>query len=88
MGNFFATIVEETKEKRGLKWPLLKIIKKYLLLFNDDFFSIQIIGLLNAFTPQKCLEEFLDLYIVMELMDANLCQVINMDLVRCPLNHE
>lgn len=39
-----------------------------------------IIGLLNAFTPQKTLEEFLDLYIVMELMDANLCQVINMDL--------
>jgi len=39
-----------------------------------------IIGLLNAFTPQKSLDEFLDLYIVMELMDANLCQVINMDL--------
>jgi len=39
-----------------------------------------IIGLLNCFTPQKSLEEFLDLYIVMELMDANLCQVINMDL--------
>ena len=37
-------------------------------------------GLLNCFTPQKTLEEFLDLYIVMELMDANLCQVINMDL--------
>ena len=34
-----------------------------------------IIGLLNCFTPQKSLEEFLDLYIVMELMDANLCQV-------------
>ena len=39
-----------------------------------------ITGLLNCFTPQKTLEEFLDLYIVMELMDANLCQVINMDL--------
>ena len=39
-----------------------------------------IIGLLNCFTPQKSLEDFLDLYIVMELMDANLCQVINMDL--------
>ncbi len=37
--------------------------------------NLQIIGLLNAFTPQKSLEEFLDLYIVMELMDANLCQV-------------
>lgn len=39
-----------------------------------------IIGLLNAFTPQKSLEDFTDLYIVMELMDANLCQVIQMDL--------
>ena len=39
-----------------------------------------IIGLINCFTPQKSLEDFLDLYIVMELMDANLCQVINMDL--------
>ena len=42
-------------------------------IFNNHFF--QIIGLLNAFTPQKSLDEFLDLYIVMELMDANLCQV-------------
>ncbi|XP_063160693.1 mitogen-activated protein kinase 8 isoform X3 [Candoia aspera] len=33
-----------------------------------------IIGLLNVFTPQKSLEEFQDVYIVMELMDANLCQ--------------
>ncbi|XP_064079786.1 stress-activated protein kinase JNK isoform X1 [Macrobrachium rosenbergii] len=39
-----------------------------------------IIGLLNAFTPQKSLEEFQDVYLVMELMDANLCQVIQMDL--------
>ncbi|GMT26282.1 hypothetical protein PFISCL1PPCAC_17579, partial [Pristionchus fissidentatus] len=39
-----------------------------------------IIGLLNAFTPQKSLRDFADLYIVMELMDANLCQVINMEL--------
>jgi Serine/threonine protein kinase len=42
--------------------------------------SLQIIGLLNAFTPQKSLEEFQDVYLVMELMDANLCQVIQMDL--------
>lgn len=35
---------------------------------------------MNAFTPQKTLEEFVDLYIVMELMDANLCSVIQMDL--------
>ena len=46
---------------------------KYLPISSILF---QIIGLLNAFTPQKSLEEFLDLYIVMELMDANLCQVI------------
>lgn len=38
--------------------------------------STQIIGLLNAFTPQRTLEEFQDVYLVMELMDANLCQVI------------
>ncbi|PAA82761.1 hypothetical protein BOX15_Mlig028739g3, partial [Macrostomum lignano] len=39
-----------------------------------------IIGLLNAFSPQSSLEEFSDVYLVMELMDANLCQVIQMDL--------
>uniref|UniRef100_A0A3P8XZ47 Stress-activated protein kinase JNK n=1 Tax=Esox lucius TaxID=8010 RepID=A0A3P8XZ47_ESOLU len=39
-----------------------------------------IIGLLNVFSPQKSLEEFADVYIVMELMDANLCQVIQMEL--------
>ncbi|GLD57681.1 mitogen-activated protein kinase 8 isoform X3, partial [Lates japonicus] len=39
-----------------------------------------IIGLLNVFTPQKTLEEFQDEYLVMELMDANLCQVIQMEL--------
>ncbi|KTF77106.1 hypothetical protein cypCar_00046909 [Cyprinus carpio] len=33
-----------------------------------------IIGLLHVFTPQKTLEEFQDMYLVMELMDANLCQ--------------
>ncbi|OTF80594.1 Basket-like protein [Euroglyphus maynei] len=39
-----------------------------------------IIGLLDAFTPQNTLEEFQDVYLVMELMDANLCQVIQMDI--------
>ncbi|XP_055036111.1 mitogen-activated protein kinase 10 isoform X8 [Misgurnus anguillicaudatus] len=39
-----------------------------------------IISLLNVFTPQKSLEEFQDVYLVMELMDANLCQVIQMEL--------
>ncbi|KAF7238654.1 Mitogen-activated protein kinase 8 [Varanus komodoensis] len=46
----------------------------------SDHLSPQIIGLLNVFTPQKSLEEFQDVYIVMELMDANLCQVIQMEL--------
>uniref|UniRef100_A0A8B9HNJ7 Stress-activated protein kinase JNK n=1 Tax=Astyanax mexicanus TaxID=7994 RepID=A0A8B9HNJ7_ASTMX len=45
-----------------------------------SLFSPQIIHLLNVFTPQKSLEEFQDLYLVMELMDASLCQVIHMDL--------
>lgn len=39
-----------------------------------------IIKLLNVFTPQGSLDEFQDLYLVMELMDANLCQVIQMKL--------
>ncbi|XP_027205509.2 mitogen-activated protein kinase dJNK isoform X1 [Dermatophagoides pteronyssinus] len=39
-----------------------------------------IIGLLDAFTPHNTLEEFQDVYLVMELMDANLCQVIQMDI--------
>jgi serine/threonine protein kinase len=50
------------------------------IYFSPVFCSLQIIGLLNAFTPQKSLEEFQDVYLVMELMDANLCQVIQMDL--------
>lgn len=39
-----------------------------------------IISLLNAYTPQKSVDEFVDVYLVMELMDANLCQVIQMEL--------
>ncbi|XP_055731627.1 mitogen-activated protein kinase 10-like isoform X6 [Salvelinus fontinalis] len=39
-----------------------------------------IISLLNVFTSQKSLEDFQDVYLVMELMDANLCQVIQMEL--------
>ena len=34
-----------------------------------------IIGLLNVFSPQKTFEEFSHVYLVMELMDASLCQV-------------
>lgn len=41
---------------------------------------VNIIGLLDMFTPQNTLEEFQDVYLVMELMDANLCQVIQMEL--------
>lgn len=49
-------------------------------LIDSSSYFLQIIGLLNAFTPQRTLEEFQDVYLVMELMDANLCQVIQMDL--------
>lgn len=35
-----------------------------------------IISLLDAFTPQRTLKDFQDVYLVMELMDANLCEVI------------
>ncbi|CAK5030106.1 unnamed protein product [Meloidogyne enterolobii] len=38
--------------------------------------SCHIIRLLNAFTPQNSLEEFDDLYLVMELMNASLCQML------------
>ena len=41
---------------------------------------LKIISLLNAFTPSLTYDEFNDVYIIMELMDANLCQVIQMDL--------
>lgn len=39
-----------------------------------------IIGLLNLFTPQKTLQEFTDVYIVMELMDRDFNAVISMEL--------
>uniref|UniRef100_A0A914XVF1 Stress-activated protein kinase JNK n=1 Tax=Panagrolaimus superbus TaxID=310955 RepID=A0A914XVF1_9BILA len=39
-----------------------------------------IIKLLNAYTPQDNVQEFSDIYLVMEYMDANLCQVIQMEL--------
>lgn len=57
-----------------------------------------IIKLLNAYSPQDSLETFTDLYLVMEHMDANLCQVIQMELdhermsfllyqILCGINH-
>lgn len=39
-----------------------------------------VVRLYDIFSPQESLETFQDVYICMELMDANLCQVVNMDL--------
>ncbi|OQR78026.1 stress-activated protein kinase JNK-like [Tropilaelaps mercedesae] len=39
-----------------------------------------IIGLLHAFTPQINVTDFCDVYLVMELLEGNLCQVISLDL--------
>lgn len=39
-----------------------------------------IIRLYDIFSPQKNIDEFEDVYLVMELMHANLCQVVQMDL--------
>lgn len=61
---------------------ILKVrkISEIIFIMPYCYYYFQIIGLLNAFTPQRTLEEFQDVYLVMELMDANLCQVIQMDL--------
>lgn len=78
-----------THAKRAYReFKLMKLVnhknvsqKNYLFYILFDFMlKFKIIGLLNAFTPQRSLEEFQDVYLVMELMDANLCQVIQMDL--------
>ena len=70
-------------------------IKKLIKLFRSETYSkrtfrelklmkmfnhINIIGLYDLFTPATSLEDFEDAYIVMELMDANLCRVIGMEL--------
>lgn len=39
-----------------------------------------VLGLLTAFTPQKSLEEFQDVYLVTELMDADLSRVVKLEL--------
>ena len=39
-----------------------------------------VVRLYDIFSPQKNLVDFQDVYIVMELMDANLCQVVSLDL--------
>lgn len=41
---------------------------------------LQIIRLLNAYTPQQNVDDFSDMYLVTEYMDANLNQVIQMEL--------
>ena len=49
--------------------------------FDYSFISVfQIIGLLDVFTPQRTFDDFADVYLVMELMDASLVQVVQMDL--------
>ncbi|RZC36132.1 stress-activated protein kinase JNK [Asbolus verrucosus] len=78
-----------THAKRAYReFKLMKLVnhKNVSVDLSLDFSAMhcvifrQIIGLLNAFTPQRSLEDFQDVYLVMELMDANLCQVIQMDL--------
>ncbi|KAK2492970.1 hypothetical protein MC885_020836 [Smutsia gigantea] len=60
-------------------FPLYNVVIIFWV-FGDILLLREIISLLNVFTPQKTLEEFQDVYLVMELMDANLCQVIHMEL--------
>jgi len=52
--------------------------REFVLLNLVDHRNI--IKLQNAYTPQSSFEDFTDLYLVMEYMDANLCQVIKMEL--------
>ena len=49
---------------------------RLLKMFNHP----NVIGLYDIFTPVTSLEDFEDVYIVMELMDANLCRVIGIEL--------
>ncbi|EGT47743.1 hypothetical protein CAEBREN_30533 [Caenorhabditis brenneri] len=79
----FQNVTHAKRAYRELK--LMSLVNHKNVSFTTFYFSFypiyfQIIGILNCFTPQKKLDEFNDLYIVMELMDANLCQVIQMDL--------
>ncbi|KAA3670958.1 mitogen-activated protein kinase 8/9/10 (c-Jun N-terminal kinase) [Paragonimus westermani] len=56
------------------------LVHPYINVWFDESEVHGIISLLNAFSPQETLEDFQDVYLVMELMDANLGQVIHMDL--------
>lgn len=65
---------------KNVSFQITNSYQSIILIQLNSSIHLQIIGLLNAFTPQRTLEEFQDVYLVMELMDANLCQVIQMDL--------
>lgn len=65
---------------KNVSFQITNSYQSIILIHLISSIHLQIIGLLNAFTPQRTLEEFQDVYLVMELMDANLCQVIQMDL--------
>lgn len=65
---------------KNVSFQITNSYQSIILIQLISSIHLQIIGLLNAFTPQRTLEEFQDVYLVMELMDANLCQVIQMDL--------
>lgn len=45
-------------------------------MYQNQTTFFQIIKLLNAFTPQRTLDEFQDVFLVMEFMEANLGNVI------------
>ena len=55
--------------------PALRQLR-LMKLFNHP----NIVDIYNIFTPATSLEDFEDVYIVMELMDANLCRVIGIEL--------
>ncbi|XP_065840064.1 mitogen-activated protein kinase 9-like [Oscarella lobularis] len=50
------------------------------IVLMKSFNHKNIVGLLNLFTPDHDLSQFSDIYIVMELMDANLSRVVHIDL--------
>jgi serine/threonine protein kinase len=60
-------VKNDKREYRELK--IMKIVNKK-----------NIIGMINDLKKKKYLEEFKDVYLVMELMDENICKVIKMEL--------
>uniref|UniRef100_A0A1I8NDP7 Stress-activated protein kinase JNK n=1 Tax=Musca domestica TaxID=7370 RepID=A0A1I8NDP7_MUSDO len=63
----FQNVVQAKRAYRELK--LMKLVNHK-----------NIIGLLDVFTPSESLDEFQDMYLVMELMDANLSAVVGIGL--------